>query len=136
MDLTPWIPVIVEITRFTLDHINSLVVSGRASAQEATSNTDKIEMILPELASANLPKLAKKFNQSVTLDSLRAVQNKYQRAKNIQRQVEIKEVAYSGLVDQAGPQALQLQFDIQRLQEDQLFPLIKELKEDLNHILA
>jgi hypothetical protein len=134
MDLIPWMPIIVEITKFTLDQLRSLADSDRTSANKTISIAPKIIVSLQELSTADLHQWATKINQLVTLDSIKRIEHNYQLARNIKRQIEIKENALTGLMDQASAQAQQLQFEIKRLQEDQFYPLINELNEGLGQV--
>jgi hypothetical protein len=134
MNLIPWMPVIVEVTKFTLEQLGKLVDLTRTQGGVSSSEASKINITLDDLSEAKQSQLVDKIKPDLTPERLRSIQNKYNRAKNVQRQIELKEVAYTGLVDQNSPQALQLQFDIQRLQEDQLFPLVDELNQDLSEI--
>ena len=131
MDLIPWMPIIVEMTRFTLDQIRHLINSDPNSANKTISNVHKIKISSQELTTADLPQLTLKINRLVTLDSIKRIEHNYQLARNIKRQIEIKESTLTSLMDQASAQAQQLQFDIKRLQEDQFYPLINELNEGL-----
>ena len=132
MDLIPWMPIIVEITKFTLDQLRSLVDSGFTSPNKTIPNVPSSQ----ELTTADLPQLALKINRLVTLDSLKRFEHNYQLARNIKRQIEIKESVLTCLMDQASAQAQQLQFEIRRLQEDQFYPLINELEKDLAQIYS
>jgi hypothetical protein len=134
MDLIPWMPIIVEITKFTLDQLRNLVDSDRSSAKKTISNSLETKINSHELTTANLPQLALKIDRFVTLDSIKLIEHNYQRAKNIKRQIEIKESVLTCLMDQSSVQAQQLQFDIKRLQEDQFYPLMNELNEGLGQI--
>jgi|688.fasta_scaffold233502_1 hypothetical protein len=134
MDLIPWMPIIVEITKFTLDQLGKLVDSDLTSAKKTISNVRKIKISSQELTTADFPQLALKINRLVTLDSIKRIEHNYQLAKNIKRQIEIKETALTCLMDQASLNAQQLQFELKRLQEDQFYPLINELNESLGQI--
>jgi len=134
MDLIPWMPIIVEITKFTLDQIGKLVDSDLTSAKKTISNVHKIKISSQELTTADFPQLTLKINRLVSLDSIKRIEHNYQLAKNIKRQIEIKETALTCLMDQASGQAQQLQFELKRLHEDQFYPLINELNESLGQI--
>lgn len=134
MDLIPWMPIIVEITKFTLDQLGKLVDSDLTSAKKTISNVRKIKISSQELTTADFPQLALKINRLVTLESIKRIEHNYQLAKNIKRQIEIKETALTCLMDQASLNAQQLQFELKRLQEDQFYPLINELNESLGQI--
>jgi hypothetical protein len=134
MDLIPWMPIIVEITKFTLDQLGKLVDSDLTSAKKTISNVRKIKISSQELTTADFPQLALKINRLVTLESIKRIEHNYQLAKNIKRQIEIKETALTCLMDQASLHAQQLQFELKRLQEDQFYPLINELNESLGQI--
>jgi hypothetical protein len=127
-------PIIVEITKFTLDQLGKLVDSDLTSAKKTISNVRKIKISSQELTTADFPQLALKINRLVTLDSIKRIEHNYQLAKNIKRQIEIKETALTCLMDQASLNAQQLQFELKRLQEDQFYPLINELNESLGQI--